>query len=256
MKLIKFNIMNRNYFILLIAIIFLQFLTGNLKAQTGIDFETGVAFTGYNNVRIPGNTGTLFSLNRDLNAHEKIFYRIRLNQTLGKRHDISVLFAPLTIKSSGSFDESVNFEGVIFQPGADISAEYKFNSYRLTYRYDFIKNDALELGIGFTAKIRDAKIALISGQNESIKTNVGFVPIINLRMLWNIRDNFGLLVYGDALAAPQGRAEDFLVALQYRLSDKISIKGGYRILEGGADNDEVYNFSLINYGVVGVTFRL
>lgn len=248
--------MKREYYILLLTIISLQLLSISSEAQTGIDIETGLVFTGYNNVRIPGSSGTLFSLNRDLDAHEKIFYRIRLNHTFGKRHDLSLLFAPLTIKSSGSFDESVNFEGVIFQPGSDISADYKFNSYRLTYRYDFIKNDALELGIGFTAKIRDAKIALRSGQEEGIKTNVGFVPIINLRMLWNIRDNFGLLVYGDALAAPQGRAEDFLVAFRYRLSDKISIKGGYRILEGGADNDEVYNFSLINYGVAGVTVKL
>ena len=50
---------------------------------------------------------------------------------------------------------------------------------------------------------------------------------------------------GDALAAPQGRAEDVLAALTYGKSDKFRIKIGYRILEGGADNDEVYTFSLV-----------
>ena len=40
----------------------------------------------------------------------------------------------------------------------------------------------------------------------------------------------------------------------YRLSDRIGIRAGYRILEGGADNDEVYNFSLFNYASVGITY--
>jgi hypothetical protein len=42
-----------------------------------------------------------------------------------------------------------------------------------------------------------------------------------------------------------------LAALQYQVSDRIGLKLGYRILEGGADNDEVYNFSLFNYAVIG-----
>jgi len=226
------------------------------EAQPGIDIETGVVFSGYNDVRIPGNGGTLFSLNGDLKAKEKIYYRLRLNYTIGERHEISLLYAPLTVKSEGSKGEDILFEGVLFPAGSEINGEYKFNSYRLTYRYDFIRKEKLELGVGFTAKIRDAKIALTAGQLEGIKTNVGFVPIINFRLLWNVKDNLGLLFYGDALAAPQGRAEDVLLALQYRLNDKIILKGGYRILEGGADNDEVYNFALFSYAVLGVTIRL
>jgi len=241
----------------LISVIFLA--NANIfisKTQPGIDFETGIVFSGYNNVRIPGDEGTLFSMNGDLKANEKVFYRLRFNYTIGERHDISFLYAPLTVKSSGSKGTDILFEGVVFPAGTSIDGEYKFNSYRLTYRYDFIKKDAFELGIGFTAKIRDAKIALASGPVESVKTNVGFVPILNFRMLWNFKENLGVLVYGDALAAPQGRAEDILVALRYRLSDKLSLKGGYRILEGGADNDEVYNFTLFNYLLVGFSFNL
>ena len=59
---------------------------------------------------------------------------------------------------------------------------------------------------------------------------------------------------GDALAAPQGRAEDVLIAATYEVSDNLAIRAGYRILEGGADNDEVYNFALFNYASVGVTY--
>lgn len=248
--------MKRTIYFLISAIVLVNASILISRAQPGIDVETGLVLSGYNNVRIPGDGGTLFSMNGDLRANEKVFYRLRVNYTIGERHDISVLYAPLTVKSSGSKGNDILFEGVVFPAGTQIDGEYKFNSYRLTYRYDFIKKDALEMGIGFTAKIRDAKIALASGQAESVKTNVGFVPIINFRMLWNFKEHLGLLVYGDALAAPQGRAEDVLVALRYRVSDKLSFKGGYRILEGGADNDEVYNFALFNYLLFGFSFSL
>jgi hypothetical protein len=91
---------------------------------------------------------------------------------------------------------------------------------------------------------------------ESEKTNVGFVPIINFRMLWNLDEKLGILLEGDALAAPQGRAEDVLIAATYRVSDRFGVKAGYRILEGGADNDEVYNFALFNYASVGLFIYL
>jgi hypothetical protein len=136
-----------------------------------------------------------------------------------------------------------------------LEATYKFNSYRLIYRYDFLRKDKIELGLGFTAKIRDAKIAVKGGGLESEKANVGFVPIIHFRLLWKFAKSFAFLLDGDALAAPQGRAEDVLAALMFKASDKIDLKAGYRIVEGGADNDEVYNFALINYATVGAIFH-
>ena len=67
---------------------------------------------------------------------------------------------------------------------------------------------------------------------------------------------FGILLEGDALAAPPGRAEDVLFAAAYRVSDRVELKAGYRILEGGSDNDEVYTFSLFNYASVGIFIYL
>ena len=34
------------------------------------------------------------------------------------------------------------------------------------------------------------------------------------------------------------------------------VRLGYRILEGGADNNEVYNFALFHYASVGILFTL
>jgi len=229
-------------------------LTSSLKAQFTVDFETGAVFTGYNDVRIPGDEGTLFSLKDDLDAKPTAFIRLRAGYTIKSRHTISVLYAPLTVNSTGTINKPIDFGGVTFPSNTSLDAKYKFNSYRITYRYDIVKRPKIEFGIGFTAKIRDAEIALNSETSAASKKNVGFVPILNFRLNWKTNDKIGVLFEGDALAAPQGRAEDFQLAGTYRISDQISVRLGYRILEGGADNDEVYNFALFHYASVGVAY--
>ncbi len=226
----------------------------SIKAQALIDLESGLVFTGSNDVRIPGDEGTFFSLKDDLIPKTEFFYRIRLNYTIKSRHTFSLLYAPLETTSEGSVPNDIFFEGVVFPANTGLTGTYKFNSYRLTYRYEIVRKPRFEFGLGLTAKIRDAEIALFSPGLTSSKTNVGFVPIINFRLLWKVNDKFGLLLEGDALAAPQGRAEDVLIAATYKLSDNFRIRAGYRILEGGADNDEVYNFALFHYASVGISY--
>lgn len=226
------------------------------RSQTFFDVESGVVFTGYNDVRIPGDLGTPYSLKDDLEPESKLFYRNRAGYTINSRHTFSLLYAPLEIKSNGNIGNDVIFEDVLFPANTPLQGIYKFNSYRLTYRYDIINKARVVFGFGFTGKIRDARISLSLPDLFAEKTNVGFVPIINFRLAWKIDDNFGLLLEGDALAAPQGRAEDVLIAATFKPSDNVGIRAGYRILEGGADNDEVYNFALFHYASVGVSYTI
>lgn len=228
----------------------------NSFAQGILNIESGAVFTGYNKVRIPGNTGTRFSLNNDLKGQTEGFIRLKGNYTLAQKHTFLLLYAPLKTDYSGKFENEIVFAGKTFQPQTDINGEYKFNSYRLTYRYNLILQPRVEFGIGFTAKIRDASIRLSSPGLQAEKTNVGFVPIIHIRLAWAFAENTRILLEGDALAAKQGRAEDFLLALQYQLSDQFAIHSGYRILEGGSDGSSVYNFALFHYAAIGASWKV
>lgn len=241
-----------------VGILSCLFLTTVTQAQLLVDLETGVVFnTKYNEVRIPGNTGTLFDLAEGFNSDPTWFYRIRLGYTINKRHTISALFAPLTIQYTGNPSFPINYQGTTFNPGINLTTDYKFNSYRLTYRYNFIRQDKFTLGAGVTAKIRDASIRLKNEVKEAEKTNLGIVPLINFYTAWNFACRWQLIVEGDALVAPQGRAEDIFAGLGYKLlEDKVILKAGYRVLEGGADNEEVYNFTWIDYASVGVILNL
>jgi len=221
-----------------------------------LDVETGAVFSGYNDVRIPGTTGTLLSLSQELETDPEAFGRVRLSCALGDRGTISVLMAPLTLNASGILPRDVDFQNVVFPAGTRVEAKYRFDSYRLTYRYRVHESGNFRVGLGLTAKVRDAEVSLTGGGLESKKKNTGPVPLVNFLFEWRGAGRMGVLLEGDALAAPQGRAEDVLAAVSCRAAENVELRAGYRILEGGADNDEVYSFALVHYAVVGVTIRL
>ncbi len=222
------------------------------------DAEGGYVWPSYIDVRIPNESGTLFSLTDDLPAKSRLVYRLKLGYQFHPKHSVSVLFAPLSLNAQGRVANDISFNGEFFPANTDLEAFYKFNSYRLTYRFDFINSKKWKVGLGFTAKLRDAEVRLEDEEKRSSNTDVGFVPLLNFRAEWMFINRMSLLLDGDALVSPggQGRAEDVLLALIYRVNDRISFKAGYRILEGGADVESVYNFTLLNYAIIGVVFRL
>lgn len=225
---------------------------GAQEKRFTFDLEGGPAFNGYNDVRVPGDTGTFFSLTKDLDSKPGLYLRLRLNWRLGPKSTLSLLVAPLTLKADGTAAAPLFFQDRTFAAGSPLNGSYTFNSYRLTYRFEFIRGERWTVGAGVTAKIRDAAIRVSSGNQSAEKTNVGFVPLLNFRAVYRGPGIWGFLFEADALAAPQGRAEDVLAAVLIRLSPAITLKAGYRIVEGGADNAVVYNFALIHYAAVGL----
>ena len=160
--------------------------------------------------------------------------------------------APLTLSGTGRLAESTDFAGTSFEPGLPTDASYRFNSYRLSYRYLLHDGERWRWHIGFTAKIRDAKVELEQEGRSASDSNVGFVPLLNFRIMWAATDRVDLLLEGDALAAPQGRAEDVIAGALVDVTESVRLRIGYRVVEGGADNDEVYNFALLNYASAGI----
>ena len=226
-------------------------------AQFTFDVEGGVAATGYNDVRIPGSGGTFISFSNELSSNPIFYSRVRVGFKFGSRSEVLALYAPLKFQYKGSVNRDVVFQGETYPAGMQLNATYKFNSYRATYRYYVLDKSNLEVAVGLTVKVRDANIGIRGNSGlESVKTDLGVVPLVNFWVHWHATERLGLLLDGDALAAPQGRAEDVLAAITYKATDRFSVKAGYRILEGGADNNSVYTFSLFHYGLLGVIISL
>jgi len=241
------------YSIRLLAAAF--FLPVAALAEFSFDFETGGFVAGRADVRIPNPAGTPFSLTDDLRADDPAaFFRARATWHINPRHDISVLYAPLSIDSSGSFGRTTQFAGTDFLANTPTSARFRFDSYRLTYRYNFIRTDDITFGLGLTAKIRDAEVRVSQPERSAFDDDTGLVPLINYQFAWRFSPSFSFFTEGDALGAPQGYAIDAMAAIQWHVTDQLALRLGYRILDGGADNDTVYTLSTFHYAVIGATF--
>jgi len=221
-----------------------------------LEIESGAVWQGKNDIEIPGDgSADRFSVPDLIGQGPSHYYRIYLSLPLSERQDIRLLFAPLTISGEGMPPQAIRFENETFAAGVPLTAKYTFNSYRITYRYLVTKRDRFLWHIGFTAKIRDAKVELANDLRSAENSNVGFVPLLHISLQWNLSSNWSAVLDADALAAPQGRAEDVALKLSYDITDGAYIAAGYRGLEGGADNDEVYTFAWLHYAALSFGLR-
>jgi hypothetical protein len=229
---------------------------GDADSRFEVELEAGPVWQSRNDVRIPNDeTGTRFSLDDLAGQGPWPAGRFYFTWNITERHGLRLLLAPLSYTETGLFDSAVEFAGESYAPGLPTEATYRFNSWRVTYRYRFRDGEKWRWWIGFTAKVRDAKIRLEQGTTASEDTDLGFVPLLHLRGEWRFADRWRFLLDLDALAGGPGRAEDLALKVSYDLSDRWSLAAGYRTVEGGADVDDVYNFAWFNAAVLSAAYR-
>lgn len=222
-----------------------------------LEFEVGPVWQTVNDVQIPNDaSGTRFSLVDVIGNGPWMAARFYATWNLNEKHGLRALAAPLSITESAELTTPLEFAGGSFAVGQPTEATYKFNSWRLSYRYQFFRGDSWGWWVGFTAKVRDAKIRLSQENSAAEKTDVGFVPLLHIAGTWRLARHWTAELDVDALAGGPGRAEDASLKLRYHLGKRGSFALGYRTVEGGADVDEVYNFAWLHYAVaaVGMTF--
>lgn len=229
-------------------------------AQLTIELESGAAFNEYNDVRTPNNDdqqGTLFSLTDDFDVQQPVvFFRASVAYTIADRHTIAAVAAPLAFEYDNTTLRDFRFEGRPFG-GAPVTARYEFNTYRLSYRYRLVDQEKVRLALGVTGLLRDAKIELTQGGESTKNTDLGFVPLLSIDFNYRFTDRFDFVLSGDALVGPQGRAEDIFGGFAYQVvDDRLALKLGYRLLEGGADVSSVYNFTYVHFADVGIQISL
>lgn len=238
--------------LLLPAAILLFFTPGpgiaaNDSRPFSIELEAGPTWQSKNDVQIPNDqNGTKFSLD-DL-AGDGPWAGVRLNALwdITERHGVRLLLAPLSYSETGHLDKEVQFAGETYTPGSPVKGSYRFNSWRLSYRYHFYDLDRWNLWAGITAKVRDAEIRLKQDGRSSNDDDIGLVPLLYFAARYQFDNHWSVAIDLDGLAGGPGRAVDFGIKLNYALDDRYELGLGYRTLEGGVDNDDVYNFAWFN----------
>ncbi len=232
-------------------------LNANLavNAQTFVNLESGAFFTNINDIRY-GSNGTLFSLKNDFQTPVSPFLRLRIGFLTDEKNHFSMLYAPLKIVETGTLANDILFDGNNFKANMPIEAVYMFNSYRFTYNRRIINKDNFNFGLGLSAKIRDAGVSLKNSELFKENFNVGFAPLINLIANWDISQKMGVNFFGEGIAASKGRAIDISLSGRYTFSESLQGNFGYRLLEGGANGTERYNFIQLHFIFASLNYSI
>ena len=222
-----------------------------------LKFSAGATFQGRNDVQIPNDDdGTRFALDDIAGSGPLPGFRFEGIWNINKRHGLRILLAPLSYSETGDIDEQIRFAGATFNADQPVQAEYTFNSWRVGYRYHLTARENWDLWLGGTLKVRDAEIKLTQGSVSAFDDDLGFVPLLHIAWEYRFSNSWTAVADIDALAGGPGRAIDLGIGLNYSTGNHLRWGLEYRLLEGGADVDSVFNFALFNSALLTAQYRL
>lgn len=238
----------------LLAFVLLLVASSPARAESPfrLDVEAGAAWQTRNSFAVPGDSGTRVDLDE---AARTFASRITLTWDFGESWSLRAVAAPLVTDSDFVAATAVDFDGTSFAAGERLRQRYEFNSYRLSFVRNFASPGPWSFRLGFTGKVRDASIRLSSRDASAVRDDLGFVPLLYGGARYDAGGRLAFDAELDGLAAPQGRAVDLALRLELRASERLRPYVGYRVLEGGADNDEVLTFATFHYALAGVSIR-
>jgi hypothetical protein len=232
----------------------ISFVGGSAFGEFLSGVEAGAGYQSRNDVRIPGDTGTGFSL-KDIQGSGPVpVVRVWGEWRFAHKHGLRLTAAPVRVEGTGTLDNDVFFVDKTFVKDAPVKASYQFDTYRCTYRYRFHKSDRWDWSWGGTLLLRDAEIALEQNGQRASKSNVGVVPLLHVAGHWRMTPRWRALMELDGLAGGPGRAVDGTVQSFYQASDRWEFGGGYRTIEGGSDTDDVYTFAWFHVFTLSVRY--
>lgn len=230
-------------------------LASEERLRWRLDLEGLATQMGRNDVGLPGEGGTRFPFRQLTDRGPFYAGRATLVFAPVERTEWRLMLQPFSFRGTGRLEQPTSFEGAVFAAGPDTKGTYRFNSYRLTYRNLWKEGPRSRWMIGGTLKIRDAEIALEQGGLKRSKKDLGVVPLLHVYGEEKLGGRWLLVTDLDAAWAPQGRAVDLGLQLAWQQDSRTRFTGGIRVLEGGADNEKVYNFSLFTSLTLGVQVR-
>jgi hypothetical protein len=234
-----------------LLILLLSFFSIDSMASE-LRLETGFFHTVSNRFNIPNPGGTRFGIKEE---NAKFYGRLQGSFPVSENGSIRVLVAPLETGYSYQSSSASIFNGSTFPANTPLEVTYRFNSYRIGYIYQFYSGSRFQAQFGGVGKIRQAKISVSAGGIPNTYSNVGFVPLLNFGFRWILSNPLELRFDIDGAAAKQGRAFDGALELFYRLNKAGSgFSGGVRVLEGGAANEKVNTFALLQFAFASFTY--
>jgi hypothetical protein len=235
-------------------------------ARLTVDYDTGPLYVLQNDGRY-GVAGTGFGA-ADVGQQDTLYrsQRASVELTLGDRHTLILLYAPLLIETRVTLDQDIMFRDTLFPQGRVVDHVYLFDGYRGSYLYGLLRG-ALDLDLGATLQIRNATVAFSSldGALHDEENDIGLVFAVKTRLAYRPDETGPYGVFeADAFSTfglvrnVDGAIYDLALTLGVPVSGPLDVVLRARLLGGGADvpAQAIDNYANILAFTAGVRIEL
>lgn len=174
------------------------------------------------------------------------FERFSIEIDVNKKHILTFLYQPLTLKTEAFLFDSITVDSVIFPKNSNMKFVYSFDFYRISYMYNIIKFNKNRIYAGLSFQLRNAFISFSDSKNIVTNSNIGPVPIFKFKTESEFGKTFYIENEFDGFYASgkyiTGSKYDFVGAIfdissrfVYRVNSFSKIFINFRYLGGGAE---------------------
>lgn len=183
-----------------------------------------------------GIIGDKLDIKTDLGYVDKQIREFRIVLRPGKKHKFRIAYTPVDYSGDVVLSRDIVFNGIKFTVGLPIQTEFKWNTWRLGYEYDFVYTDKFYVGFIGEARITDAELTLQSPVDDEFTRARGPIPAIGGVVRVYPERHLGITAEFTGFKLPeinnyQGDFFDFDIYGTYSFTKNFGAQGGYRTLD-------------------------
>ena len=217
-----------------------------------ISSEFGLASVLYHKIQ-QGESGTYFDYKAD-GGQELFqpFLRLGADAVFGGRHQVTLLYQPLQLKSRVRLQDTITVYDKEFPEGKTMDLTYGFDFYRATYAFDLFASEKVDLALGGGFQMRNAAVLFTptDGSEGRINRNIGPVPLLKLRARYNFDSGYWVgseidgfyarirIINGDTNSDIMGAVYDANLRAGATLADGLDAFLNVRFLGGGSEGTD------------------
>ena len=218
--------------------------TKEFRPRYRYELQFGPAYLRKNKITAPSDTGTTFDLN-NFNKIDDPTTTAALLYTffLGKRHGVTVVFAPFESRDETTLANNVNFQGNTFTAGTDVGTSYRMYDMRLQYAYDLHpeKPWIIDVGGALAVQYTSFEMAASAGTPADAVTHWNALPLLYAKVGYYLSKRFHIDLDSSGMYLSDTRHYDGGLMLSYDIDDHWDAGVGYRYFDRRLDTSELKN---------------
>jgi hypothetical protein len=260
-----------------LAVLFILTLGGALFAESilnqpgasydaALSYEKGFVKVLYHTLQF-GQSTTNFDYIRQ-GGQEVLFPFERYTAEVGifKRHNLVLLYQPLTIETQTRLEQTITIDDTTFDTAdgyQSLDLKYGFPFWRISYLYSLLHGNRGYLDLGLSVQLRNASIVFRSsdGAKLTVNQNLGIVPILKFRGGYTFPGGFFLATEIDGFYASssffngadfdfEGSIVDASVRAGFSVTDHLDLFANLRLIGGTATGTSQYDKDFWTDGVL------